>query len=527
VAKVLISDQISDEGIRILEREGSIEVEVKTGLSPKELIACIGGYDGLIVRSATKVTSEVISAADKLRVIGRAGVGYDNIDLEAASERGIVVMNSPEGNTNTAAEHAIALLMSLARNIPLANQSVKSGKWERSRFMGVEVMGKTLGVIGLGRIGSIVAKRAMGLAMKILAYDPYISEEAASRLGLELVSLEELLRRSDYITLHTPRTPETRNLIGPREFALMKEGVRLINCARGQIVDEQALYDALVSGKVAGAGLDVFAQEPPGDSPLLKLDQVICTPHLGASTTEAQVRVATAIAEQVVDFFSTGQIRNAVNAPSVHPENLPKIRPYTDLAERLGSFAAQLMEGGVRQVRVEYAGELVQRESKVLTLSVLAGFLCQFLHADVNIVNAPLIAESRGIRILETHTSPAEMYPNLITVAVVTDRGELTVGGSRIHERDSRIVRVDQFRLEAIPEGHILVWSNQDMPGIMGKIATILGENDINIGAMHLARTKPRGTALCMVNVDSDIPEDAVRRIAALPYIIYAKMVHL
>jgi len=382
VAKLLISDQISEKGIEILQREGSIEVDVMIGLSPEELLGRVGEYEGLVVRSATKVTADVIGAAKNLRVIGRAGVGYDNIDLEAASERGIVVMNSPEGNTNTAAEHTIALLMSVARNIPVANESVKSGKWERSRFMGVEVMGKTLGVIGLGRIGSLVAKRGMGLDMKVLAYDPYISQETASRAGLELVDLDELLRSADYITVHTPRTPETRNLIGAREFALMKDGVRLINCARGQILDEDALYDALVSGKVAGAGLDVFSQEPPpSDSALLRLDQVICTPHLGASTTEAQVRVATAIAEQMVDFFTTGQIRNAVNAPSVHPESLPKVRPYADLAERLGSFAAQLMEGGVREVRAEYAGELVQLESKVLTLSVLAGFLRQFLHA--------------------------------------------------------------------------------------------------------------------------------------------------
>jgi D-3-phosphoglycerate dehydrogenase len=527
IMKVLVSDKLSEKGIEILKEAGDIDVDVKTGLTKEQLVTEIPKYHGLIVRSSTKVTADIIDAAANLKVIGRAGIGVDNVDVDAASKKGIIVMNTPEGNVITTAEHAIAMMLSLARKIPQANASMKGKKWEKG-FMGVEVYNKTLGIIGLGRIGSIVAHRAKGLSMNVIVYDPFISKERASTMGVELVELAELFRRSDFISLHVPKTSETTNLIGEREFALMKKGVRIINCARGGIVDEKALYKAIKEKIVAGAALDVFEKEPvPPDNPLLELDELICTPHLGASTDEAQVNVAIDIAEQIVDFFKKGQIRNAVNVPSVSADLLSKIQPYLTLGERLGSIHAQLVEGGVRKIMVKYSGDIVNLGVKPITISVIKGFLQVFIGEGINMVNAPFIAKERGIEVVETTTSESYDFASLISVTIKTEKMEKLIEGTIFGKKDPRIVRIDEYWVEASPSGNMLIFSNIDAPGVIGKIGTILGDDAINIAGMQLGRNKPRGNALSIVNVDSAIPDQTLAKIRSLPDIIYAKMVRL
>jgi len=525
--KVLVSDKLSEKGLEILKKAGGLVVDVKTGLTKEQIISEIPKYDGLIVRSGTKVTADVINAAKNLKVIGRAGIGVDNVDVDAASKKGIVVMNTPEGNIITTAEHAIAMMLSLARKIPQANASVKGKKWEKG-FMGVEIYNKTLGVIGLGRIGSIVASRAKGLSMNVIAYDPFISKERALNLGVELVELQDIFKRSDFISVHTPKTSETTYLIGEKEFAIMKKGVRIINCARGGIIDEKALYNAIKDKIVSGAALDVFEKEPvQPDNPLLELDEVICTPHLGASTDEAQLNVAIDVAEQIVDFFKKGQIRNAVNVPSMSAELLLKIQPYLTLGEKLGSLHAQLIEGGVKGITIKYSGDIVNLGVKPITISIVKGFLQSFVGEGVNMVNASFIAKERGIEVAETTTSEAHDFASLISVTVKTEKQEKLIEGTVFGKNDPRIVRIDEYWVEASPSGNMLIFSNVDAPGVIGKIGTILGDDKVNIAGMQLGRNKPKGNAVSIVNIDSPIPDKTLQKIRSMPNIIYAKMVKL
>lgn len=526
MAKVLVTDSVSEKAVEILKKEG-IEVDVVPTLEKSVLIEKIKDYEGLVVRSATKVTRDVISATQKMVVIGRAGAGLDNIDAEAASEKGIIVMNTPGGNTIAAAEHTIAMLLSLSRKIPQANYSMKNGKWEKNKFMGVEVLNKTIGVIGLGRIGTEVAKRALGMKMHVIAYDPFINQEGARKLGIELVELDEVFKRSDFITIHTPFSKETKALIGEKAFASMKNGVRIVNCARGGIVDENALYNAIVSGKVAGAALDVFEKEPPGENPLLGLEQVITTPHLGAATEEAQVSVAIEIAEQIADVLIRGIVRNAVNVPSVEPETLKELNPYLNLAEKMGSFLAQISDGRMLEVEINYAGEVTEYPVSPLTVNLLKGILNKILQDTVTDINAPFLAKQRGIKVVEMTSSQSEDYSSLITAKLVCDKGSFSVGGTLFIKKEPRIVRIDGFTLEAIPSGWMMVYSNIDVPGVVGKIGTIFGKNKINIAGMQLGRERPGGKAVSIINVDSFIPDSVMEEIRSLPDIVYAKLVNL
>lgn len=525
---ILIADKIASSGIDILQEHDGVDVTVQTGLAPDALRELLPSYAGLVVRSATKVTTDLIDAATSLQIIGRAGIGVDNIDVDAATRRGIIVMNTPEGNMNTAAEHTISMLLALSRAIPQASAEVKAGKWERHKFLGVEVVNKTLGVVGLGRIGGLVVRKAQGLGMQTVAYDPYISNEAAQKLGVELLSLPDLLRRADYVTVHTPKTAETKALIGRDELKLVKRGVQMINCARGGIIDEEALYEALINGTVAGAALDVFEQEPPqADHPLLQLDNLICTPHLGAQTEEAQERVAIGVAEQMLEFFTHGQIKNAVNMPNLDAESYHAMQPYLALAAKLGAFQVQLLEGGITDVTVSYRGDVASLEVKPMTAAVLCGMLGHFLGQQVNYVNASFLARERGIRVVERQQQDAADYASLIEVEIVTESQRGSVAGTLFGRDDPRIVSMDQFPIEAKPEGHMLVFSNQDTPGVIGRIGTIFGNGHINVAGFHLGRTAPNSTAVCIVNVDSAIPPDVLDAIRSLPNLIYTKIVNL
>lgn len=525
--RILISDRIARQGLDLLTKAPEIDVDVRLNLSGDDLKARIGHYDGLIVRSRTKVNAEVLAAATRLKVIGRAGIGVDNIDVAAATKAGIIVMNTPEGNTNTAAEHTLTLLLALARNAAQADAALKRGEWAPERYLGVEVSGKVLGIIGLGRVGSLVAKKAQGLGMTTIAYDPFISKEQAESLGVDIFELDEVLARADFLTIHTPKTRDTTHLIGPAAFGRMKRGVRLLNCARGGIVDETALYEALCSGQVAGAALDVFEAEPPGDLPLVKHPAVVCTPHLGASTQEAQERVALDIAQQILDYVKFGSIRNAVNVYPLDGEMLRQAEPYMNLAEQLGSFIVQMVEGGLRTVAVKYSGEAAALAIKPITAALLKGVLSKSLPERVNLVNAPLLARERGIQVSETISSEVGDYTSLITVELTTDKAKREVAGTLFGRKEPRIVRVDTYRMEAVPSGHMLVFSNQDTPGVIGKIGTILGSNQINIAGMQLGRMAPHGMAVAVVNVDSTIPPPILEQIQALPNILDAKLVEL
>ncbi|MDH7570126.1 MAG: phosphoglycerate dehydrogenase [Armatimonadota bacterium] len=513
--RVLVADPIAREGIEIL-RAGA-DVDVKTGQTREALLACIGEYDALVVRSETKVTAEIVEAADRLKVIARAGVGVDNIDVPAATRRGIVVVNSPGGNTMAAAEQTLALLFAVARNTAQAHQSVKAGRWERSRFLGVELYNKVLGVIGLGKIGSHVARAAQGLGMRVLVSDPYVTVEHAQRLGVELVDLAELISTADFITLHVPYSQSTRHLIGEKEFAAMKPGVRLVNCARGGVVDEAALVRAIESGKVAGAGLDVFEQEPPPeDSPLRRLDQVVLTPHLGASTREAQVNVAVDVAEQVIDVLNGRPARSAVNMPSLSADALGRLQPYLRLAEKLGRLQAQVTRGRVCRVDVTYSGELADFETGPLTRAVLKGLLEPAV-SGVNYVNAPVIAESRGIRVTEIRSAISEDYTSLLTVAVHTDKKEGVASGTLFGRHDIRIVSLDGYRVDVEPEGYVLFMHHLDQPGVIGRVGTFLGQHNINIGGMNVGRQTVRGPAMMALKVDEAVSPALLEEIAKMP----------
>jgi len=521
--KVLISDKLSDAAVAIFRNRG-IEVDVKSGLTPAELREIIGQYDGLAIRSNTKVTKELLDVASNLKVVGRAGIGVDNVDLKAATARGVVVMNTPHGNAITTAEHAIALMFALARQIPEATASTKAGKWEKNRFMGVELTAKTLGLIGAGNIGGIVADRAQGLRMRVIAYDPFLSEKRAIELGVEKVELAELLARADFITLHTPLTDATRNLLSREAIASCKKGVSIINCARGGLVDEAALAEAIQSGHVAGAALDVFATEPAKESPLFGLENVVCTPHLGASTNEAQENVALQVAEQISDFLLTGAVSNAINTASISAEDAPRLRPYMELVQKLGAFAGQLtlaQDGVIRRIAIEYEGAAANLNHKPLSGAVLAGLLAPVL-SGVNMVNAPVAARDHGIEVAETVYDRPSEYQTLVRITVTTDRGSRAVAGTLFAGNKPRLVEIKGIPVEADFGRHMLYVTNQDKPGFIGKFGETLAKHGINIATFHLGRAASGGDAICLVSVDEPVPEEVLAEVRALPLVVQA-----
>lgn len=521
MVKVLISDKMSPRAAEIFKETG-VEVDVKTGLSEDELCKIIGEYDGLAIRSATKVTPKVIKAAKKLKVIGRAGIGVDNVDIPAASAEGIVVMNTPFGNSVTTAEHAISMMMSLARQIPDANASTHAGKWEKSKFMGVEVTGKTLGLIGCGNIGSIVADRAQGLKMKVIGYDPFLSEERAKDINVEKVELDELLKRSDFITLHTPLTDGTRGILDAKALAKCKKGIRIINCARGGLIVEADLKKAIESGHVAGAALDVFEEEPAKSNPLFGMENVVCTPHLGASTNEAQENVAIQVAEQLAAYLNTGAVMNALNIPSVSAEDAAKLNPYLHLGEKLGALAGQLIESGINTVDIEFEGTVAQYNVKPISSVILKGLLAVVVDS-VNMVNAPIIAKEREIHVSETKHARGGDYSSLIRVTVKTDKGELYVAGT-IFGGEPRIVEVGSVKLEASLGKNMLYINNEDKPGLIGDLGKLLGNESINIATFHLGRGKSKSDAIALLEVDSPLGEDLLAKVNKLPSVLKAKL---
>jgi D-3-phosphoglycerate dehydrogenase len=516
--RVLIADQLSPAAVAIF-RERGVETDVKVGLSKEELEKIVGDYDGLAVRSATKATEKIIGAATKLKVIGRAGIGVDNIDVKAATSKGIIVMNTPFGNSITTAEHAISLMMALARQIPEADRSTQAGKWEKSKFMGVELYGKTLGVIGCGNIGSIVADRGVGLKMKVIAFDPFLSPERAMEIGVEKVELDDLLRRADFITLHTPLTDRTRNVISAEALAKTKKGVRIINCARGGLVDERALAAAIKSGHVGGAAFDVFEVEPAKESPLFGLPNVICTPHLGASTGEAQENVALQVAEQMSDYLLKGAISNAVNFPNITAEEAPRLRPWVKLAEQLGSFAGQLTETSIKGVRLEYSGEVATLNTKPLTAAAIAGVLRPSL-SDVNMVSAAASAKERGIMIEETTRTQDGAFESYIRLTVHTDDYDRSVAGTVFSDGRPRIIQVRNIDMEFECAPRMLFIRNADKPGFIGKFGMLMGEAGLNIATLNLGRDRPGGDAICMVAVDEQVSDEVLAKIRALPQVV-------
>jgi len=526
VAKVLVSDKLDPQGLEILEQAPGLTVVYEPGLKGDELLAAVADAEGLVIRSGTQVTAEVIAAAKKLRAIGRAGIGVDNVDLPAATARGIAVMNTPSGNNITTAEHAIALLVSLARHIPQATASMKSGKWEKSRFTGMELYNRTLGIIGLGNIGRIVAARAKGLGMKVIAHDPFLSGPAKARAQVELVSFDEMLARSDAISVHVPRTAETTGLLDDAAFEKMRPGVLIINAARGGIVDEAALLRALNSGRVGGAAMDVFGKEPPSpDDPLVQHDHVICTPHLGASTEQAQVNVAIAVAEQVRDYLVEGIVGNALNVPSISKELYEQIRPYLVLGEKLGRFHGQLCPGSIDRIDIEYSGDAAGLEVAPITVSILKGIL-ESVTDEVNLVNAPLIAKDHGMEVVESKVSRSRDFASAIAIRVV-GCGDRYIVGAVFHGDQPRIVRIDDFMLEAVPEGPTLFIQNQDRPGVVGSVGTVLGQGGINISRMQLALIPERSLAAMLVNIDRAPEEEVMKQLRSLPHMISAQLVEL
>lgn len=518
--KVLISDKMNRRAAEIFVARG-IDVDEKTHLSPNELIACIGDYDGLAVRSETKVTPEVIAAANDLKVIGRAGIGVDNIDISAATGRGVIVMNTPFGNSITAAEHAIAMMFALARNIPEASVSTHAGKWEKSRFMGIELYGKTLGIIGCGNIGAIVADRALGIKMKVMAYDPYLTEDRAEDLGVEKVELDELFARVDFISLHTPLTDATRGIINAEAIAKMKDGVRVINCARGGLVIEEDLKAAIDDGKVAGAAFDVFVKEPAKENVLFGLSQIVATPHLGASTEEAQVNVAIQVAEQMSDYLLTGAVENALNMASVSADDAPRLRPYMKLAEQLGSFAGQITETAIKSVTIEYCGQAAAINTKPLTAVVLKGLLEPLLES-VNMVSAPAVARERNIEVTETQRDNCGGFQTLMRLIVTTEARTRALAGTMFGEDRPRLVEINGIPIEAELGAHMLFISNEDKPGLIGALGTTLGEAGINIATFHLGRSAPGENAVALIEVDNDIHEDVIVKVKGLPHVVRA-----
>lgn len=515
--KVLISDKMSPKAAEIFRSRG-IEVDERFDLTKEQLLEVIGDYDGLAIRSSTKVTRQVLEAAKgRLKVVGRAGIGVDNVDVPAATALGVVVMNTPFGNSITTAEHAIAMMFALARDIPAADASTQAGKWEKNRFMGVELTGKTLGVIGCGNIGSIVADRAHGLKMKVIGFDPFLTPERAQDLGIEKVTLDDLLARADFITLHTPLTDSTRNVLSRENLQKTKKGVRIINCARGGLIDEAALKDLLESGHIAGAALDVFLEEPATNNPLFGTRGLICTPHLGASTTEAQINVALQVAEQMAEYLTTGGVSNALNVPSLTPEEAPKLKPYMKLAEQLGALAGQLVDN-FQSVTVEYEGAIAELNTKPVTAAILAGLFKQ--HSDtVNMVNAPFIAKDRNIDVTDVRHDREGDYHTLVRLTVKTDTGERSVAGTLFSNHEPRLVEMFGIKVEADLTGPMLFVINDDKPGFIGRLGSLLGEANVNIGTFHLGRRQAGGEAVVLLSVDSLVPDWLVSQIGALPQV--------
>ena len=521
--KVLVSDPIDDEGLERLEGAGYV-VDIKTELSEDELVETIGGYEAIVVRSGTEMNERVIEAADDLEIIGRAGVGVDNIDIEAATRKGIIVANAPQGNTVAAAEHAVALLFSMSRNVPQANASLKRGEWRKSDFVGVEAKGKTLGVFGLGRIGGEVAKRADALGMDVVAYDPFVSQNRADELGAELAEFNDVVERAEFVSVHTPLTDDTEGMISDEEFAAMDDDVRLVHASRGGVVDEEAAARAVSEGEIAGAAFDVFEQEPPAkDNPLLQEDDVIVTPHLGASTESAQLNVAETIAEQVIAVLEGGVAETALNAPNVADDDL---QPYLELAETLGRLVVQIGESNVNEIEVEYAGEIADEDVEPLTVAVQKGFLEPILDDPVNYVNAPAMTEDRGVQVTESKTGHTEDFVSLITVRT-QDGEEHEVAGTLFGRTDPTIVLVDGYRVDAPPYGHALIVHNEDKPGMIGRVGSLLGDHGINIAGMHNGREKIGGEAIMVLNVDDEVPREVRDELTGVEGIVSAKYVSL
>ncbi|MBF0177319.1 MAG: phosphoglycerate dehydrogenase [Magnetococcales bacterium] len=524
--KVLIADKMSPKAEEVFRARG-LEVDYKPGITPDDLKSIIGNYDGVAIRSATRLTADLIQAGKRLKVIGRAGIGVDNVDIPAASKHGVIVMNTPFGNTVTTAEHTIALTLAAARQIPAATASTRQSKWEKSRFMGRELFHKTLGIIGIGNIGALVVERFLGLKMQILAYDPFISKERAEDMGVELVdNLDAFWPRIDVLTVHTPMTRNTRHIVNAAAFACMKDGVIIVNCARGGIIDETALYDALKSGKVYAAALDVFEKEPAKDHPLFEFDNVVLTPHLGASTREAQVNVAIQIAQQISDYLLSGTIQNALNIPSVSEEELPNLRPFLNLADKLGTTLGQLTEAGVKKIHVSYEGEVTKLKLKPITNTILNSILTPMLETGVNLVNAPLIAEERAIEVVESvHPRARQGFTSLINVTIVTEKRERSISGTLFNSIQPRVVSMNNVPIEATPEGNLLFIANQDAPGLIGRVGTILGEAGVNIANFHLGRMAVGGHAIAFINVDQEVPNAIMATLARVENVLEVKQV--
>ncbi len=521
--KVLISDKLSDAAVQIFKDRGiDVDFLPDVGKDKDKLLDIIGQYDGLAIRSATKVTEKIIAAADNLKVIGRAGIGVDNVDIPKATARGIIVMNTPFGNAITTAEHAIAMMFAAARQIPAADASTQAGKWEKSRFMGKEITAKVLGLIGCGNIGSIVADRAIGLKMKVVAYDPFLTPERAASLGVDKVDLDELLKRADFITLHTPLTDKTRNIIDAAAIAKMKNGAYVINCARGGLVDEQAVRDALDAGKLRGAAFDVFVEEPAKENVLFGAQNFVSTPHLGASTSEAQENVALQVAEQMCDYLLDGAVTNALNMPSISAEEAPKLAPFVRLAEQLGSFAGQLTESGIEAIRLEYAGAVAELNTKALTSAALSGLLTPLLQT-VNMVSAPIVARDRGIQVEEVRREKKGAYETYIRLTVVTERQERSVAGTVFADGKPRIIQVKGINMEAELGPHMLYITNEDKPGFIGHLGMELGNSSVNIATFNLGRTAPGQDAICLVEVDGEVPQSVMDRLSAVSHVKQVK----
>ena len=524
--RVLVADKLANEGIKILKNEKILHVDIQTELSREKLAHIIKDYDVIAIRSGTKLTQDLLKKAKKLKLVVRAGIGVDNIDVKAATGQGIIVENTPGGNIVTTAEHTLALMMACARNISQAHESLRKGEWKRSSFMGLELTGKVLGVIGLGNIGRVVAERAQGLKMRVLGYDPFLPAKKAKELGVELVRLDDVLAQSDFITLHVPLLPSTKNIISKKEISKMKKGVCIINCARGGLVNEEDLLHGLKSGKIYGAALDVFAQEPPHNNPLIKHPNVVCTPHLGASSGEAQVNVAIDCAKQIVDYATKNIIVNAVNVPSITKEALDTLNPFLKLMEKMGKFSSQI-QPGVKKLCIEYAGDLVKFDLRPLTATFLYGFFSEVLGKSVNFVNAPSVAEERGLEISESKTSVPHDFTSLVTVRIEAENKDRVISGTIFGRSEPRIVKIDNFNLDALPEGHLLVIKNHDKPNVIGNIGRALGKNRINISRMHLGLDKKKKEALSLINIDTKATEKILKDIEKLPDIIQVKQVFL
>jgi D-3-phosphoglycerate dehydrogenase len=525
--KILVADSLSDEGLNVLKGSKEFIVDVKVGLKAPELKSIIGEYDALVVRSATKVTQEIIEAGTKLKIIGRAGVGLDNVDLKVATAKGIIVMNTPAGNTISTAEHTMSLILSMARSIPQADLSMKKNEWKRKDFMGVELYNKTIGIVGLGRIGMEVAKRCLSFGMRVKAYDPFLSREVADQMGVELVKLEELYKAADFITVHVPLTEETTGMISDKQFEMMKTGVRVVNCARGGIIDEKAVARALESGKVAAAAFDVYVEEPPKDLALAKFNNVVLTPHLGASTEEAQVNVAIEVAHQISDALLGKGIRNAANYPSVDPETYHVLQPYINLCERLGSFTGQISDGALNEVNITYSGDIAQHDTAPLTMAILKGLLSPILKDTVNFINARALAKERAIRVIESKAAQSEEFVTLVSLEVKTHKETHRIAGTLFTKSEPRIVKIDEFYVEAIPMGCMLIMHNWDKPGLIGSLGSLMGEYKLNIAAMSFGREKQGGKALTVLNVDASVSPDLLEKVKQLPHILSVKTAQL